>query len=283
MSSTRDESHATAEPAPELRPFIARYGGSRRAGFAPREHPATPSRFATLIVSVGAPVDVTAMPDASLQGPGRFQSFVAGLHAAPAWVRDTGEVDVVHAFLTPLGVRSLFGVSAAALASRVVDLGDLIGGRAAELLERLAGARSWPERFRLLDDVLARKLESAPVAPELAHAWRRLIGARGTLPIGALAREIGWSRRHFGERFRAELGLSPKSAARVIRFDHACSVLGRGDLAIGAVAASCGYADQSHLTREWVELSGCTPRAWLAEELPFLQDYELCELAPSES
>jgi len=153
--------------------------------------------------------------------------------------------------LTPLGVGSLLGVPAGVLASRVVELHDLLGPRASEL------------------------------APGVAWAWRRLATAHGAVSVDALAREIGWSRRHFSERFRAELGLSPKSAVRVLRFERARSLFGRARVRISDVAAASGYADQSHLT--WVALSGCTPRAWLADELPFLQDYEVEELASSES
>jgi AraC-like DNA-binding protein len=275
------EEHVEGRPAACLRPSVARYGGSRRAGFAPREHAATPSRHVTLIVSFAEPIDICAMPE-GLQRPGRFQSFVAGLHAAPARVRDEGSGHLVHAFLTPLGVGSLFGVPANALASRVVALGDLLGARARELEDRLACARSWPERFAVLDQVLARVLAPAPPAPEILWAWRKLAAAHGRLAVGALAREIGWSRRHFGERFRAEVGLAPKAAARVLRFERAQSLFAaREPGGIGAVAAACGYADQSHLTREWVALSGSTPRAWLADELPFLQDYELEALVSS--
>jgi len=269
------EEHVQGRPAPCLRPFIVRYGGSRRAGFAPREHAATPSRHVTLIVSFEDPIEICAMPE-GLQRPGRFQSFVAGMHAAPARVRDRGRVHLVHAFLTPLGVRTLFGVPGEALAARVIPLGDLLGERARELEERLAAGRSWPERFAALDDVLARKLVPSTPRAEIAWAWRRLVAANGQVPIAALAREIGWSRRHFAERFRVESGLGPKAVARVLRFEHASSLFAASTPGgIVAVAAAAGYADQSHLTREWVAITGSTPRAWLADELPFLQYYEL--------
>src|SRR5262249_3970784 len=135
------------------------------------------------------------------------------------------------------------------------------------------------------DDVLGRKLEPVEPAPQVAWAWRRLLAAQGTLPIESLARELGWSRRHLAERFRREIGLAPKVAARVLRWEHACAMLARPGRRsrLADVAADCGYADQSHLTREWVALSGLTPRAWLADELPFLQAYELDELASHES
>jgi len=280
MSGAAREDHACAVPRPELRPWIAHYGGTSRSGLAAREHAATPSRHVTLIVSFGEPIEISAMPEGR-QAPGRFQSFAAGMHAAPARVRDDGDTQVVHAFLTPLGARTLFGVPAEELAWRVVALADLIGPRAHELEQRLFAARDWAGRFAALDDVLARKLEPVEPKPEVAWAWRRLLTSRGGLAIDRLARELGWSRRHLAECFRREVGLPPKVAARVLRWERACAQLARPGRrpALADVAADCGYADQSHLTREWVALSGLTPRTWLAEELPFLQDYELDELA----
>ena len=75
---------------------------------------------------------------------------------------------------------------------------------------------------------------------------------------------------------RDECGVAPKEYQRIARFERSRSVLvhnaarGRADLA--GVAAVAGYADQSHLTREWTAMAGCTPTTWLREEFPFLQD-----------
>lgn len=46
-----------------------------------------------------------------------------------------------------------------------------------------------------------------------------------------------------------------------------------GRPSLADVAARCGYFDQAHLARDWNDLAGCPPSAWLsAEELPFVQD-----------
>ena len=112
----------------------------------------------------------------------------------------------------------------------------------------------------------------------MAWVWERLVATGGGVEVGSAGREVGWSRRHLGERFRQELGLSPKVAARVLRFERACELLRRsvrpelGQPGLAAVAARCGYTDQAHLTREWHHLAGCSPTTWMAEELPFVQD-----------
>jgi AraC-like DNA-binding protein len=48
-----------------------------------------------------------------------------------------------------------------------------------------------------------------------------------------------------------------------------------GAKSLSAIAVANGFADQAHMTREWTALANCTPKTWISEELPFVQDYEL--------
>jgi transcriptional regulator GlxA family with amidase domain len=178
--------------------------------------------------------------------------------------------------LTPLGARVLLGLPAAELASIDVDARDVLGRFETEMRERVARAGSWAERFAVLDRMLLSRAGSGrELQREVAGAWGMLTAGRQT-SIGALARATGWSRRHLGERFRAELGLSPKAAARLVRFDRARRLLQRRavageQLALADLAVACGYYDQAHLARDFRDLAGCAPSRWLAEELPNVQ------------
>jgi AraC-like DNA-binding protein len=252
---------------------VDRYVGYRQEGFAPGLHRGLPSHHLTFIVSLADPVDIAAMPDPG-QRPGAHQAFVGGLHAGPALIRHDGNQVGVSLQLTPLGARALLGLPAGALAGSVVDLDDVLGRTAGELVDRLAGATTWADRFAVLDDVLARRLTDAvEPPPETARAWHRLVASGGTVDVRTLAQEVGWSRRHLSERFRVELGLPPKVLARVLRFERARRLLQRPDRpALADVAAVCGFYDQAHLNRDWRELAGCSPTTWLAEELPSVQD-----------
>ena len=49
----------------------------------------------------------------------------------------------------------------------------------------------------------------------------------GSAAIADLASQTGWSSRHLRSRFRAEIVLTPKTAARVIRFDQTRRLLQR--------------------------------------------------------
>nr|WP_246497460.1 helix-turn-helix domain-containing protein [Sphaerisporangium rubeum] len=101
--------------------------------------------------------------------------------------------------------------------------------------------------------------------------------------VEELAREVGWSARHLGTRFAAEIGLTPKAAARVVRFDRTRrAVQARaGDVVLADVAAEMGYYDQSHLVREFREFAGCPPTRWLAEEFRNVQAGESSARAQS--
>src|SRR5205807_5833267 len=137
-------------PAPVLRPYVERYGGYRQEGFAPGTHQGLPSRYMTLIVSLGPPTDIAVMPDRA-QAPGAYHAFVGGLHASAATVRHDGNQAGIQLYLTPLGARTLLGLPAGALASTVVALDHVLGRPAVELVDRINAAPSWTERFAVLD------------------------------------------------------------------------------------------------------------------------------------
>jgi len=200
-------------------------------------------------------------------------SFAGGLHDGPTEVEHPGRARVVQVDLEPLAARALFGLPLRELAHLVVPLDALLGADAERLAERLADAASPAERFAILDRVLLDRLARAtPPRPDVARAWDRLVATGGTVPVEALARELGCSRRHLAARFGEEVGLSPKRVARLLRFRRAHALLtARPHTALAALAADCGYADQAHLTREFRALAGTTPAAYAAS-VPFVQE-----------
>jgi AraC-like DNA-binding protein len=174
----------------------------------------------------------------------------------------------VQVRLSPVIARALLGVSPADLHNAIVGLDDLWGRDVSRIREQMAEVASWQERFALIDALLtSRRQAGAFVDPEIAWAWDRIVASRGRVRVDLLAAEVGWSRKRLWSRFRSQIGLQPKRAARLVRFDHAAHRLVAGQDA-ARVAADGGYADQSHLHRDIMTFTGVTP-ATVASE-PFL-------------
>jgi len=154
-----------------------------------------------------------------------------------------------------------------------VDGADVLGGFAAQVHERLREAEGWAERFALLDEMLGQRVtaDDPGPSPEVSYSWERLLAAGGDLPISALATETGWSDTYLRKAFKNQIGLTPKAAARVIRFHRARLALVRRATAgrpldLAGLAAGCGYYDQAHLDLEFRALAGSAPTTWLEQE-----------------
>lgn len=276
-------------PAARLRPVVGRYLGYREGvpvGVAsgrdapPLVRHEAAGAFVVLVLGWGAPLDVLN-PRSAAHSAYRVDSFVAGPYDGYCTTSTVGAGAGVQLMLTPLAARRVLGVPLGELANRAVAVDGLPDPWLDRLRARLAGAPDWPHRFALLDAALdARLADADPVDPHLDRAWDRLAGSAGRIGIGALAGELGWSRRHLAARFRRELGLGPKTTARLLRFQRASATLGRQG-AVSAppdpagpaddrtgpadgwaeLAVRWGYYDQSHLIREFREFTGTTPAA----------------------
>ncbi|MEU5286251.1 helix-turn-helix domain-containing protein [Streptomyces sp. NPDC020755] len=263
-----------ARPAPALRRYVSSYVGFDLRGFPAGVHCGPPGRVLTAVISLSHPLEVaTGVDDGSPVT--RYGSVAGGLMCRSVAIHHDGRQQGVQVALTPLGARAVYGMPAAALAHRLVPLDELLGALGVELVDRLRTATTWAARFAALDELLLRAVgrsgggECVPrVRPEVAEAWRRLVAARGRVQIGAVAAELGWSRRYLAERFHSEVGLLPKTFARVLRFEHAHELATAHDpLPWADVATLSGYADQAHLVRDWSEFTGRSPTAWRRGEV----------------
>ncbi len=242
-----------------------------------------------LILGFGDGIDVyEGEPDTTRR---RLYAFVVGNQMCSSMTGVVGHQLGVQIELSPGGAAALFG-DVSELNDVVVTVEEAFGARGERLLERLAETASWARRFDLLDHEFGHLATSAPgvvdreapaLSPEVEWLRRQLLSSHGALRVEPLMDETGWSRRHVTERFRRQLGVSPKSYARLLRFEHASALLSElataPDRTLADVAIAAGYYDQSHLTRDFSAMSGMTPGAFVATmdlvpEVRFVQDPE---------
>jgi AraC-like DNA-binding protein len=291
IPSTHDVVNEAARRRPDdrVRSAVFAYHGYRQRGVAPALHRGLPSPYLTLIFTIDEPVQIVGQVDR--RRPGQvYDAIAGGLHVAPAIIKHDGAQSGIQLLVDPLASRALFGLPAGELVSHDGEASEVLGSVAGEIHDQLRATASWADRFAILDRVLGRVLtrrgaDAGTPSGAVVHAWQLLLATDGRAPVRALASAVGYSERHLANQFRTELGLTPKTAARVIRFDRARRTLAgdatRAPLRIGEVAARQGYYDQSHLVRDFVDFAGCPPSVWLAEEFRNVQALDVVDGADS--
>lgn len=178
------------------------------------------------------------------------------------------ETTVLGVRLFPAGASLLLGHPLRELTDLTVDLHDLIGGAAAELIERCSDAVG-PEAclraaVRWLTERAARAA-AGPYAGDAAVVWaaREIERRRGALSITNLCERTGISSSRFATVFRQRIGVPPKRLARIIRFRRALELVHRGDLPLTEIALRVGYYDQPHFNGDFREFAGATPGEYL--------------------
>jgi AraC-like DNA-binding protein len=260
---------ALGQPDPRLAPVIEVYHGYSESGTGLQRRLEVPFPRAALILGFGEVIAVSSSGYCEDLEPG-YGGFLAGLTSVPALVESSGAQAGVQVDLTPLGAFHLFGVSMGDITNRVVRLRDLMGVAGDELIQRLRDAPNWETRFELLDRLFLRSLATnRPPSEAIAWAWNQIRLHGGEVAIGELADEIGWSHKHLIARFRAEVGVAPRMAGRIIRFDRAVKRVAAGPpREMSAIALECGYYDQAHMVREFRSFARCTPREFRARQMP---------------
>jgi len=245
-----------AEPRRPLRSLLPR-------GYAGYTEAAAP-RHIVLPASTAVPLVVKLV-----DSPYRPPQFIVGAHGTYSVPEGDCAPSYLEVFLAPLGAYTLLGLPMDQLSEQTVDLADVLGADGRRLAEQLREAPAWRHRFALLDEFLLRRLERGPQpAAEIGWAWQRLVTTGGLAPIRRIAGEVGWSHRHLIAKFRQQVGLRPKTAARLVRFEGVWRRLEqRKPLDWADIARDAGYADQAHLIRDFREFAGITP-AELARKLP---------------
>jgi AraC-like DNA-binding protein len=216
--------------------------------------------------------------------------ILSGMRTIPGRLEFPEGVAAIGVIIRPEAVYRLIDIPHHELANRTLDGEEVLGS---------AVPRRWADEWLHAGGLAARvdRIQAAIPArlmslaarvrrePAFEYAVRRLRQSSGRVRIDALAREIGWSRRHCARRFQEHAGVSPSALAGVLRFHtvykqlrtvtapatatrtaNATHATNASAAAKAATAANAGviydyYYDHSHFLKDFKRYTGPSPRA----------------------
>jgi AraC-like DNA-binding protein len=277
---------------PRLRDYLLGHFASE--GFLPRplRERHLPSREVAIVLNFADP-HRTINPSPPKRITEHRKAWIVALQHGHQIREAVGSRDFMVIRLTPVGAQMLLRTPMNLLTGRAPALED-VDIRFSSLLTKVAEATDdWASRFDAIENVVARRLASAPCPPAgLLHTWRILQHFPNHVDLGRLPEQFGCSRRHLIAQFHKYFGMAPKTIARISRFHLSLAAvhrLGRRDqsqrtegkpyldcqadesfhpvartkMPWADLALSCGYYDQSHFINEFKSFSGLSPIQFL--------------------
>jgi len=197
-------------------------------------------------------------------------AFVVGPMLTAEVIPHAADIDLLGVRFSPGAATEFLDARAAELAAANVDAGDLWPDTASlvgQLIDTPHDARPL-----VLDAYLLRRRRARRDATLARRAAAAIQRSGGRLTVDELASAVSVSDRTVLRAFLAAVGIGPKDALRVQRFRVAARLLERSvgesaaPMSLAGIAAACGYADQSHFTRDFNALAGLTPGAYRTEK-----------------
>jgi AraC-like DNA-binding protein len=182
--------------------------------------------------------------------------LVSGQITGPVLLFGNGTGDVVGIRFRTAAAAAVLRAPLADLTNRVESLTAVEQRLARDLLAAARVHHGPGARALALSRVLAKHVrrQQDPLVHSATHALES--GAR----IDGLAHSLGATPRTLERRVIAGTGLPPATLRRVMRFRRAFRLLDGAPRGTWAeVATQSGFADQSHMIRDFRQFAGCSP------------------------
>ena len=184
---------------------------------------------------------------------------------------------ITGARLHPGRASSLLGMPASELLNQAIPVAAVEGAMRNIRLEKVVEQPNSAARRCILGEALLASLEDSAPFDQAVLAGIRWLSRRPHGRIEQLSRWIGMSERQLHRRFSAAIGYGPKTFQSVMRFQRLLKTAREkgAEQSLADLAASVGYADQAHMTREVQRLANLRPTVLLRSTESTLQMSDL--------
>jgi AraC-like DNA-binding protein len=228
-----------------------------------------------LVVNFGAPLVLETDNGGWLETP---RIWFKGLTTKSMRLRATGSAQLLGVRLYPWVMGGLFDTQAVQGHVPILPPTSVLADLTSAL--QVSVQRSDPSgAITCLQEIVTdvgrrRQIDSAPIQ----HSIELLYASHGQIRMTEIAARTYLSSRQFERQFKRVTGVSPKTLARLIRFEAIRNRLSMEPIhAPSELIHDFGYTDQAHLIHDFKAHAGMTPRAYAAmvaqgQYAGFLQD-----------
>ena len=199
----------------------------------------------------------------------RGSAWLSGVQRQPLLVESSTRVHIFGVRLRAAAAARMLSAPMGIAGGRVVPIEAVRRDAGHALRSACDGARGFDERLMAVCRWIEHQHGSLAGRPDyIGWIAGRLASTGGAVSIEAVRRAAGVSRKKLAADFRAQVGVTPKVLARILRFRRARAVLQSGSASLADAAAACGYFDQSHMAREFREFGDVSPSEFLVASYP---------------
>lgn len=163
----------------------------------------------------------------------------------------------------PAGIKKKFGISAFEVCDNIIDLEEISGKKSLEIEDKLAEAKTIQEKINLLNAFFIALALKNNIKNELliSASINFILKNKGLISNSQLIKFTGYTERHIERLFLESIGISPKSFANIVKLHSFLQQIKTNTKKtnLTEIAYHAGYADQSHLIREFKKHTGMTP------------------------
>ncbi len=202
---------------------------------------------------------------------------VVGPWTVPLLAQLPAGSSITGARLHPGRASCLLGMPASELLNQTMPMAAVKGAMRNIRLEKVIEQPNATARRSVLGQLLLPSLEHSAPFDQTVLAGIRWLSRRPHGRIEQLSRWIGISERQLHRRFSAAIGYGPKTFQSVMRFQRLLKTAREkgAEQSLADLAASVGYADQAHMTREVHRLANLRPTILLRSTESTLQMSDL--------
>jgi AraC-like DNA-binding protein len=190
--------------------------------------------------------------------------LVMGIQTISSGIKFNDSSDYVIAKFKPFGLHFLFGINQYTLKNKVVRLQDVIEFEAGAFHQMITSPLDVDAKLESVEKLFVKILEkSRNIDIHTSSIIQTLTNTFGRVKLSEIQNDYCITARTLENRFKSQIGISPKEYCSLLRFKYFLSNLVDIKTSLTQLSYETGYYDQSHAIRCFKRIMGITPTEYL--------------------